>query len=186
MFSIRSELRKKLLRYFFTNPPAELYVRELARVLDVDPTNLSKELKRLSSDGLFVASKRGNQTYYRLNREYQLYEETRSVVAKTFGVADALMHALKRVPGIDRALLYGSFARGDEDTASDIDILIVGEPAAERLAMAMQKLEQALGRTIHYVVMSAVELRRRTDSGDAFISDVLRNPRVELLAHEAA
>jgi DNA-binding MarR family transcriptional regulator len=52
MISLRSELRRKLLTFFFMNRSARVYVRQLASALDVDSTNLSRELARLESDGL--------------------------------------------------------------------------------------------------------------------------------------
>jgi len=44
MIALRSSLRQKLLGYYFTNPSANRYLREVARILEVDPTDLLKEL----------------------------------------------------------------------------------------------------------------------------------------------
>ena len=46
----RSRLRQKLLSYFFTNPNANLYLREIASVLKEDPGNLSKEFAKLEKE----------------------------------------------------------------------------------------------------------------------------------------
>jgi hypothetical protein len=46
--------------------------------------------------------------------------------------------------------LYGSFARNQQDAASDVDVLVVGKPKSDTLAEIVQKLERRLGREINY------------------------------------
>jgi predicted nucleotidyltransferase len=49
---------------------------------------------------------------------------------------------------VQEAYLYGSFARNQQDSASDIDVLVVGNPKGGALAEEMRKLERRLGREI--------------------------------------
>jgi predicted transcriptional regulator with HTH domain len=86
MLNLRSELRRQLLAYYFLNQAADHYVRELAEILKVDPTNLSRELKRLETESLFSGRLRGNQKYFTLNRGYPLFHEVQSIVLKTAGI----------------------------------------------------------------------------------------------------
>jgi predicted nucleotidyltransferase len=181
MLGLRSHLRQKLLRYYFTNPASTHYVRELARILEVDATNLSKELSRLAAEGLFVSEPRGKHTYFRLNRQYRLYNEIRGIVSKTFGVTDTLAKSLKQLSGIEKAYLYGSFAQDRQDATSDVDVLVVGNPVPLDLAAAVQRLESTLGRDVNYVVMSAGEFNRRMRKHDPFLADIWRNPKIELV-----
>jgi DNA-binding MarR family transcriptional regulator len=57
MLSLRSDLRRKVLTFFYLNRKARVYVRQLASDLEVDSTNLSRELKRLEKDGLLCAAR---------------------------------------------------------------------------------------------------------------------------------
>lgn len=182
MINLRSELRRKLLGYYFTNPSANHYLRELAQVLDVDPANLSRELTRLEGQGLFVSEKRGREKYFRLHRSYPLYEEVRRIVFKTVGAVGQLRNTLKQIPGIQEAYLYGSFARNQEDALSDIDILVIGKPKTEELEGAIRKLERLFRREINYTVLSPEELHARRVSKDAFLRDVWHHKRIGLLA----
>jgi len=50
----KSKTTRKLLAFYFTNPQAKKYVRQLARVLGLDAGNLSKELKKFETQGLFL------------------------------------------------------------------------------------------------------------------------------------
>ena len=45
-------MRRKILSYFFSNTDYELYLRELVRLINEDPGNLSKELSRLEKSAV--------------------------------------------------------------------------------------------------------------------------------------
>jgi predicted nucleotidyltransferase len=180
MLDIRSKTRRRLLTYYFTNPTARVHVRELAAALGVDASNLSKEVARLVREGLFTTEMSGHQKYVALNPRYPLLKEVRSIVTKTIGAPTVIADALSGVRGIAEAYLYGSFARNQQDAASDIDILIIGAPKAAELALAVERLERQLGREISYTVLSPAELRSRRARKDTFIENVWHNKRVPL------
>jgi predicted nucleotidyltransferase len=181
MFDLRSKARQRLLAYYFTNPTARLHLRDLAGRLGIDPSNLSKELGRLEREGLFRSEVSGCQKYFQLNREYPLFNEVRSIVAKTIGAIPLLAQSLRKIEGIEEAYLYGSFARNQQDTASDMDVLVVGKPKNDALAEALQKLERQLGREINYTVLTRKELESRRTRKDAFMESVWHNKRVSLV-----
>src|SRR5229473_5246921 len=145
MLDLRSEARRRLLAYYFANPTARRHLRDLAERLSTDPSNLSKELRRLEREGLFRSEISGRQKYFQLNREYPLFDEVRGIVGKTIGASAMIRASLKKIEGIDEALLYGSFTKNQQDAASDIDVLVIGTPPGEAVAEAVRKLERQLG-----------------------------------------
>lgn len=76
----KSVLRRKILAYFFTNPESELYLREIANLINEDPGNLSKELTKLEKEEIFITHKRGNQKYFSLNKNYPLINKIADLV----------------------------------------------------------------------------------------------------------
>ena len=50
-------------------------------MLELDPGNLSRELRHLEREGLFLSKKRGNQKCFFLNPAYQYLEDLRRVVS---------------------------------------------------------------------------------------------------------
>jgi predicted nucleotidyltransferase len=146
----------------------------------MDHSNLSKELRRLESEGLFQSEVSGRQKYFQLNPDYALFEELRSIVMKTVGAAPLIAQSLKKIGGIEQAWLYGSFARNQQDAASDIDILIIGTPERTALAQATRKLERQLGRQINYTALTRNEFDERRAKKDAFLENVWRNERIDL------
>lgn len=181
MFNLRSKPRQQLLAYYFTNPTARHHLRDLAKRLSIDPSNLSKELRRLEGEGLFRSEISGRQKYFQLNREYPLFDEVRKIVGKTIGAAPLIAQSLNRIEGIDEAYLYGSFASNQQDAASDIDVLVIGSPREEVLVHAMQKLERQLGREINYTVLTPKEFGSRRARKDAFLENVWHNRRIPLV-----
>ena len=181
MLDLHSKARQRLLAYYFTNPTARHHLRDLAGRLSIDPSNLSKELGRLEREGLFRSEVSGRQKYFQLNREYALFDEIRSIVAKTIGAVPLITQCLKKIEGIGEAYLYGSFARNQQDAASDLDVLVIGNPHEEVLAEAMRKLERQLGREINYTVLTRKEFESRRARKDAFLENVWNNKRVLLV-----
>jgi len=181
MLGFRSKARQRLLAYYFTNPTARHHLRDLAEQLSIDPSNLSKELGRLEREGLFRSDVSGRQKYFQLNREYPLFDEVRNIVAKTIGAVPLIAQSFKKVQGIDEAYLYGSFARSQQDAASDIDVLVIGAPREEVLAETVRKLERRLRREVNYTVLTPKEFKSRRARKDAFLENVWHNKRVSLM-----
>ncbi|MGH9402003.1 MAG: nucleotidyltransferase domain-containing protein [Terriglobia bacterium] len=181
MLDLRSKARQRVLAYYFTNPTARHHLRNLADRLSVDPSNLSKELGRLEREGLFLSEVSGRQKYFRLNREYPLYNEVRNIVRKTVGAVALIKQFLDKIGGIEEAYLYGSFAHNQQDAGSDIDVIVIGVPDEKLLAEAVRNLERRLGRDINYTVLTPQEFERRREHKDAFLENVWRNTRISLI-----
>ena len=184
----KSPLRKTLLSYFFTNPQAKLYLRDIAAKLNLDPANLSRELARLVSDGVFISQKQGNLKYFSLNPQYLLYQEFKSVIFKTIGVQGAIENLLNQIPGIKRAFIYGSFAKNTERAGSDIDLCLIihkKDFKENPLLEGLHKLERGLGREINYTFFTEEEWKSKQRLKDSFVLTVLKGKRIELMDAQA-
>lgn len=171
----KSKLREKLLGLYFSNIEASFYVRELAGMLSVDPTNLSRELRQLEAQGLFVAESRGMLKFYKLNKSFPTFKELKVIINKTVGVASILREALKKISGLELALLFGSFAHGDEDQLSDIDVFIVSDLKQKIFYELASNLEKKLGREINLTIYSKNEFKKKSRAKDPFLMDILKN-----------
>lgn len=181
MISLRSRLRRDLLTHFYVNRSSRMYVRQLAEILGVDPTNLSRELSRLESEGLLRSEVEGRQRYYSINPSYPYLKPLFAMLQGSIGIQPTLKRALEEVDGIRSASLYGSFAKGEADASSDIDLLIVGRPDQVRLAEQIRRAEKILRREINYTVFQPRELECKLKSRNAFVSDIWSGKRIELI-----
>jgi predicted nucleotidyltransferase len=186
MISLRSELRRKLLTFFYVNRNARIYVRQLAAALEADSTNVSRELARLEQEGLLRSEIEGRQLYYSVNRDYRYLKPVFALLQGSVGIQPTLKHTLESVPGIRSAWIVGSFAKNEADAASDIDLLIVGKPDQATLAAETRKAEKTLRREINYTVLAPKELKRRLKKGDPFVADIWNGKRIELISAASA
>jgi len=179
----RSRLRKRLLSYFFSNIDANLYLREIASILNEDPGNLLKELKKMEREGIFISTLRGNQRYFSLNRRYPLYKELKSVIFKTIGVAGGLMRIVNETKGVEFAFIYGSFAQNKENSSSDIDLFIVGNPDRDKFMEKIDILEHSIKREINYNIYSKIEFKNKIKKTETFVLNLLKRPKIILKGH---
>jgi len=142
MIPLRSGLRRRPLTYFYVHRFARAYVRQLARELDVDSTNLSREPARLEKEGLLQSEIEGRLRCYRINPEYPYLKPVLALLGRSVGVAPTLARALRRIDHIEAACLCGSFAKNQADTSSDIDLLVIGTPEITTLATAIARVER--------------------------------------------
>jgi predicted nucleotidyltransferase len=72
------------------------------------------------------------------------------------------------------ALLYGSVARGEEKSGSDVDLMIVGSLKQIDLLPALRKLESRFRREVNVALFSSGEFHRKLATGDHFLKTVLK------------
>jgi predicted nucleotidyltransferase len=181
MISLRSKLRSRLLSHFYVNRKSRVYVRHLATLLQVDSTNLSRELARLESEGFLRFEVEGRQKYYSINTNYPHLKSVFNLLRGSVGIIPTLTSALAGVDRIESAYLFGSFARNEQDEASDIDLLLMGEPDVAELAIEVAKAERILRREVNYSIFKPDEFDQKLANKDPFLTDVWQGKRIELI-----
>jgi len=181
MISLRSELTKKLLNYFFINPQESLYVNELSRKFDFDKRNLIKKIKELEKEGILRSQRRGNLKLYSINKSYPLYEEYRKIILKTVGFEDKIKKIVEEIDGIKKAYIYGSYVNNKMDVHSDIDLLVIGDHDIVLLQRKLNKLQKEMDREINTVNMDEREFKKRIKSRDHFIVEILKRRHIKIV-----
>ena len=93
----------------------------------------------------------------------------------------ALKSALTRFDArIQLAFLYGSVARGEEHSASDVDLMVVGTLKQIDLLPALRKLETRFRRDVNVTLYSPDEFRRKLAADDHFLHSVLKGKTIPL------
>jgi len=180
MISFRSEITRKVLGYFFINESKSLYVNEMARQFGLNRGNLIRKLRQLEKHDILISEFRGNQKHYSLNRKHPLYKEYRSIVLKTVGFEAKARDLFGQVEGIKAAYIFGSYVKDGMDSASDIDLLVVGSHDTIELQRRIGILQNELDREINAVSMSDREFREKK-SEDPFVKRILAGPVITLI-----
>jgi len=181
LLNLKSKLRRKLLTLYFTNPNKKYYVNQLARMITDSAGNVRNELMNMVQDGLFERESLGNLVFYKLNTNHPLYQELYSIIRKSVGIEGGLKSALQGVHGIKTAFIFGSFAREGENSFSDIDLFIIGNPDTENLLQAIRSQEKMMMREINYHVYSENEWSQKREAKAGFIINIIENPKISLI-----
>lgn len=181
MISLRSELRLRVLEYYFTHPNAAPYVHELARNLLLDPGNLSREMARLQRLGLLLDERRGSRKHYRINRKNGLYHPLKRFVLRSTEAIPRLEKTMGKIRGVRFAFLYGPCIHRMHDPAVPLDLLILGRPAVDSLRETLRRLERRLGRKIECLVLTRAEFEARRERKDPSLAEVLWKPKIALV-----
>ena len=171
--------RQRVLVQLLLHPETSYHVRELARLTGTTPGTLHKELSRLAEVGLLQREKLGNQVRYQANRECPVFSELASLFRKTSGLVDVLADALRPLqPAPELALVFGSLARGDENTRSDVDLLLIADCGFGDAIKALYPAQTILQREINPVLYTSVEFARHVEAKDGFVLNILANPKL--------
>lgn len=177
-----SRLRAKVLGWLFSHPDERYFVRQLTGLLKEDSTNISRELKRLERMGILTSTQVGRQKHYQANKGCAIFEELHGLALKTTGLADVVRGALGPLgKQISVAFVYGSMATGEATSASDIDLLVVGDMDEVVLHEALTQTEGRLGRPVNYTLLSRREFRKRRGEEGGFLARVLAGSKIMIL-----
>jgi predicted nucleotidyltransferase len=179
------QTRGRILGALYGKPDESFFVRQIARDVDISVGTVQRELTTLADAGLILRSRTGNQVFYRANREHPAYGELHALLAKTTGVfyqlAKALAPLAKR---IQFAFVYGSFARGEENAESDIDLMVVGSVSLDDVLERIAPVERTLRRPVNPTVYSLKELKAKLQSGNHFLKAIQKGKNGFLIGDE--
>ena len=157
-----SGTRAKVIEWLFMHPDEKFYVRQLSVLLELDSTNLGKELDRLFTLGIVSRLRSGNQKHYSANQDCPIYVDLKNIVIKTGGVADRLKSLLKPITDrIEIAFVYGSIASGSFSKSSDLDLMVVGDISHGELVSHLRKAGTEIGREVNASCFSRSEFAEK-------------------------
>ena len=181
MFNLNSKIANKILRYYFINSHKKNYINELARILDVDLGNLSRKLEELESEGILSSEFSGKQRYYFINKKYPLLKETKKAFELKYGLGNLIARGLKKIKKIKEAYIFGSYAKGDFESESDIDVLIIGSHPVMEATKVLLPIQEKIGREINVIDLTEKEFEKRKENKDEFIMNIFNGKVIKIL-----
>ena len=178
--SLFSKTQQRVLALLFGQSQRSFYANEIIAFAAMGSGAVQRELAKLVKSALVTVKKVGNQKHYQANQHAPIFDELRSIVMKTFGVADVLRVALQtHWPQIELAFVYGSMAKGSEQAHSDIDLMVIGEGISNAAMLeVLQPLQHQLGRTVNPTLYKPVEFVQRVRDGKSFVMRILEQPKI--------
>ena len=177
-----TKTQQRLLAVLYGKPDTSFYLNEIVRLAGMGKGSVVREIKKMTEAGLLTNHQQGNQQHYQANSENPIFEELKAITRKTFGVQSVIKAVLGSVLSqCELACIYGSVAKGEEHSGSDIDVLLVGhELSYGDIMEKLEPAEQQLGRAINPTLFSPDEFQQRTDQQQSFITRVMTQPKLWL------
>lgn len=181
-----SKTQQRVLGLLFTQPDSSFYTNEIIRLTHSGTGAVQRELDKLSLAGLITLKETGNQKHYQANPALPIYEELRSIILKTFGLANIVSEALSPLKKqIQFAFIYGSIAKQTDTASSDIDLMLITDQVTyAEIFEQLEKAEAKLGRKIHPTFYSASEWQRKYQENNNFLIQVIKQPKIFLIGTE--
>jgi len=88
------------------------------------------------------------------------------------------------VPKIKIAFIFGSFAQKKEDSFSDVDLMIIGNPDEDLLVSRITKTESRINREINYHIFSPADWNRKLKENNSFLENILSRAKVFLIGNK--
>jgi DNA-binding transcriptional ArsR family regulator len=177
----RSDGQARLLSRIFLSFDRDVPIAEIARELELDPGGVAREATRLEQAGLIESVRVGRQRYLRPNTSSPYYEPLRDLLARAYGPPQLIAHELAHVSGVERALIYGSWAARYHgrpgQPPNDIDLLVVGRPERRALGRAVRKLSSDLGLEVEPHIVSVEDFENERSG---FLRTIKAEPVVDL------
>jgi hypothetical protein len=157
-------------------------MRELARHLQLTPSSLQRELASLVKGGILHQRREGKQVYFQAATESPIFEELQGLILKTVGLAAVIRDVIMPLAGrIQWAFIFGSVARSEERSASDVDMMIVGQVGLADVSSPLRKAERRINRPVNPTTYTANEFAGKLKSNNRFIKTVLRSKKLFIL-----
>lgn len=175
----------KVLSLFLMHPEEEYYQRDIVERTGSGLLQVQRALKRMERAGLVSKTREGNRVYYTTERAHPAFQDLQRVFLKTVALGDVLRQALTPLNGrITLAFIYGSLARGEETAGSDIDLFLVGDITLREVTRVLGKIGRDVGREFNPAVYPPKEFRRKVNTRNHFITEVLESPKIWLIGND--
>jgi len=174
-----SKTRQGVLAATYGQPERRWYLSELANWIGTAPSSLQRELKSLSQTGILKTVREGNRTYFQAETDSPIFNPLKELVAQTLGVIPALQEDFYQFDNrLECAFIYGSVARGEEKSTSDVDLLIIGSIGLAELAPTLRRLEKKFNREFNATCFAPEEFKGKVRGANHFLTAVLKEEKI--------
>jgi len=155
------------LEFFIKNPKEEIHLREFSRRIKISPNSAQRFLNLFLDKGFIKEERKANLRYFKANLENVVFKHIKQTYSLQLLVESGLIDYLKN-KDFTFVTLFGSVARGEDDSKSDIDLVCIGGKQYD-----LFEFEKKLGKEINAHFFSWVEWKKQTKQNRGFYSDVI-------------
>lgn len=179
------KIRQNILAATYTQPEKWWFMSELAAFIQTTPSSLQRELGSLVESGILRQRRDGNRLYVQAETDSPIFAPLRELVTQTLGIPEKLKDALLPLAKkINSAFIYGSVARREEHSLSDVDLMVIGSVGLADLSPVLCELERKFRREINATCYSAEEFAKKMREKNHFLTGILEKEKIILIGNE--
>jgi len=172
MFNIfRKFVGFKILEYFLKYPTEKTYLKELAKKLHISPRSVKIYCDLFEKEGIIKREIKGNMHIFSTNNDNFRVRETKRAYFINLLAEMNIENIAEECASI---AIYGSYASGNYDEKSDIDILIIGEEEDVKRDLIGNRME-LVGKEIQLNVIPIIKWEKMKKDKDYFVKNIIRN-----------
>jgi predicted nucleotidyltransferase len=147
-------------QFFLENPTKEYNVREIARLLKINPATASKRLKYLKEKKILKHRKERTYDLYQADIESTVYRDLKIYYNIRKVRSSGLIEELNKFYLKPTIILFGSMATGYDNEDSDLDLVIISERKKE--FELIERFEKKINKSIQlFIVKNIKELKNQ-------------------------
>ena len=161
----------KVLEYFLKHPTEKTYLNELAKKLQISPRSVKIYCDLFDKEEIIKREIKGNMHIFTTNNDnFRVREMKRAYFLNLLGE----MNIEKIAEKYASIAIYGSYASGNYDEKSDIDILIIGDEKNVKRELVV-KIMNKIGTEIQLNAIPIIKWEKMKKDNDHFVKNILRN-----------
>lgn len=141
----RKNIKEAVKEYFFINPTSKMRVRQLEKELKLPLPSVIRYAKELKNEGILTTVKVGNVVFYAADKTSKNYLIGKKLFNMKQVYLSGLVDYLREELSNPTIVLFGSYAKGEDTEASDIDLYIETPSKKE---VDLTRFEKVLKRKI--------------------------------------
>jgi len=193
-----SGTRVDVLWCFLQNPDEWLGSRDLEKLTGRSQSDCRRNMKILSNLGLIKNVRSGHcapqdlgtvlttiekeirlfGNRFILNKNHPWIPPLRMLLEKSIGGLRILSEAVRKLPDIDVAFVFGSFSTSEQTPLSDIDLMVIGKHSLMTLAEPIAEVEERIGRDIQIIAYSPEEWQNKFKERNHFVASLMGSPKI--------
>ena len=175
-----SKSKVRILRLLFRFSEREFTERETARMIKMSPNTVNLALNDLRKTNVFVYKRIGRTHSYRCNTDSVLFPLFRELFGQERQMRDELIDLLREeLKDVGTCILFGSFARYEEEFDSDLDLLIVTDNKGEvqkKIEHLAEELLRQYSITLMPMLLSSREFADKRQKG--FVKEAVSEGKI--------
>jgi len=166
----------KILNYFLSHPSTSIYVKQLSRELKISPSGTNQALKSLAEAKILFREEKGKAHYYNLDNDLPFVKYLK--VAHFLAVIENLKieEKFKKLDeNLISLILYGSYAKGEYDERSDVDLIIISSKFKKHFLPLIQYMERFLNREVSLEVFNIPKWLKIKRENPTFYKEIVNS-----------